>query len=181
MLRDSDEETPEASTTSSHPNPAEVSGPASARSDFFHAQRWTPSALKEGQPFRLLRLSLIDSPRGLALRATNPQRPTPAACLEPSGVGSKLVKDPSVVIVRGKTISGPLAVLPFTSPAAKIIDDANDLCENSLQFRRMFAFWHFFAESQLRKKICRIFSDSTNVAQIQMNVDQSLRGKSTLV
>ena len=88
----------------------------------------------------------------------------------PSGVGSKLVKDPSVVIVRGKTISGPLAVLPFTSPAAKIIDDANDLCENSLQFRRMFAFWHFFAESQLRKKICRIFSDSSNVAQIQMNV-----------
>ena len=120
-------------------------------------------------------------PRGLAFRATYRSRSHPAACLEPSGVGSKLVKDPSVVIVRGKTISGPLAVLPFTSPAAKIKYDANDLCENSLQFRRMFAFWHFFAESQLRKKICRIFSDSSNVAQIQMNVNQSLRGKSTLV
>ena len=78
MLRDSDEETPEASTISSHLNPAEVSGPAHARSDFYHAQRWTPSTLKEGQPFRLLRLSLIDSPRGLALRATNPQRSNPS-------------------------------------------------------------------------------------------------------
>ena len=52
----------------------------------------------------------------------------------PSGVESKFVKDPSVVIVRGKTIIGPLAVLPFTSPAAKVKYDANDLCENSLQF-----------------------------------------------
>ena len=115
-------------------------------------------------------LRRCDLRRGFGLPRDDRRRPSPAACLEPSGVGSKLVKDPSVVIVRGKTISGPLAVLPFTSPAAKIIDDANDLCENSLQFRRMFAFWHFFAESQLRKKICRIFSDSSNVAQIQMNV-----------
>ena len=77
MLRDSDEETPEASTISSHLNPAEVSGPASARSDFLHAQRWAPSALKEGQPFRLRPLPLIGSPRGLAFRATRPQRPNP--------------------------------------------------------------------------------------------------------
>ena len=73
--------------------------------------------------------------RGLGLPRVFRRRPSPAACLEPSGVVSKLVKDPSVVIVRGKTIIGPLAVLPFTSPAAKIkYYDANDLCENSLQF-----------------------------------------------
>ena len=59
----------------------------------------------------------------------------PAACLEPSGVVSKSLKDPSVVIRSRQDNPGPLAVLPFTSPAAKIkYDDANDLCENSLQF-----------------------------------------------
>ena len=83
MLRDSDEETPEASTISSHLNPAEVSGPASARSDFLHAQRWAPSALKEGQPFRLRRLPSMRSQRGFGPPRADRQRPNPAACLEP--------------------------------------------------------------------------------------------------
>jgi len=64
--------------TSLRPNPVAVSGPAFARSDFFHAQRWAPSALKEGQPFRLRRLPLIDSPRGLGLPRDEPQRPNPS-------------------------------------------------------------------------------------------------------
>ena len=66
----------------------------------------------------------------------------------PSGVVSKFVKYPSVVIVRGKTISGPQTVLSFTSPAAKI----NQIrCERSFVrihcfFRRMFSFRHFSVE-----------------------------------
>ena len=90
------------------------------------------------------------------------------------------------MIVRGKTIIGPLAVPPFTSPAARIeSDDANDLCDNSLQFRRMFAFRSFFAECQLRKNICRIFSLRATSIKIQINVtdDQKLvvpRARSTL-
>ena len=89
------------------------------------------------------------------------------------------------MIVRGKTI-GPLAVPPFTSPAARIeSDDANDLCDNSLQFRRMFAFRSFFAECQLRKNICRIFSLRATSIKIQINVtdDQKLvvsRARTTL-
>ena len=64
------------STTSLHLNPVAVSGPAFARSDFCHAHRdWTPSALKEGQPFRLRRLPLIRPPRGLGLPRDDPQRP----------------------------------------------------------------------------------------------------------
>ena len=90
------------------------------------------------------------------------------------------------MIVRGKTIIGPLAVPPFTSPAARIeSDDANDLCDNSLQFRRMFAFRSFFAECQLRKNICRIFSLRATSIKIQINVtdDQKLvvsRARTTL-
>ena len=66
----------------------------------------------------------------------------------PSRVVSKFAKYPLVVIVRGKTISGPQTVLTFTSPAAKI----NQIrCERSFVrihcfFRRMFSFRHFFDE-----------------------------------
>ena len=70
------------------------------------------------------------------------------------------------MIVRGKTIIGPLAVLSFTSTASKIkYDNANDLGEIHCFFRRMFPFRSFFAESTLRRNKCRIFSSSINVAQ----------------
>ena len=66
----------------------------------------------------------------------------------PNGVVSKLVKDPSVVIVRGKTISGPQTVLSFTSLAAKI--NPNTLRTIFVRihcfFRRMFSFRHFSVE-----------------------------------
>ena len=54
---------------------------------------------------------MMRPPRGLGLPRADRHRPNPAACLEPNVVDSKFVKYPSVVIVRGKTISGPQTVL----------------------------------------------------------------------
>ena len=51
--RDSDEETPAASKLSSTQSHVEAFGPAHARSNFFHAQSRTSSALTKGQPRRL--------------------------------------------------------------------------------------------------------------------------------
>ena len=86
--------------------------------------------------------------------------------LSPSGVVSKLVKDPSVVIVRGKTIPARWPFFLSLRPRRR----SNMMMRTIFarihcNFRRMFPFRSFFAESELRKNICRIFADSINVAQ----------------
>ena len=100
----------------------------------------------------------------------------------PSGVVSKLVKDPSVVIVRGKTIPARWPFFLSLRPRRR----SNMMMRTIFarihcNFRRMFPFRSFFAESELRKNICRIFADSINVVQINISVNQDLREKSTQV
>ena len=94
---------------------------------------------------------MMRPPRGLGLPRADRHRPNPAACLEPNVVDSKFVKYPSVVIVRGKTISGPQTVLSFTSPAAKInqIRCERFFCQNSLLFPTNVFISAFF---------CRMFN-----------------------
>ena len=107
-----------------------------------------------------------DLQRGSGPPRVERRRPSPAACLEPSGVVSKLVKDPSVVIVRGKTIPARWPFFLSLRPRRR----SNMMMRTIFarihcNFRRMFPFRSFFAESELRKNICRIFADSINVAQ----------------
>ena len=104
--------------------------------------------------------------RGFGLPRVPRRRPSPAACLESNGVVSKLVKDPSVVIVRGKTIPARWPFFLSLRPRRR----SNMMMRTIFarihcNFRRMFPFRSFFAESKLRKNICRIFADSINVAQ----------------
>ena len=102
---------------------------------------------------------MMRPPRRLGLPRADRHRPNPAACLEPNVVDSKFVKYPSVVIVRGKTISGPQTVLSFTSPAAKI----NQIrCERSLlEFTAVsdecFHFGIFLSNVQLRRNNAEYF------------------------
>ena len=89
----------------------------------------------------------------------------------PSGVASKFVKDPSVVIVRGKTIPARWPFFLSLRPRRRSNMMVRTIFARiHCNFRRMFPFRSFFAESELRKNICRIFADSINVAQIHISV-----------
>ena len=77
------------------------------------------------------------------------------------------------MIVRGKTIIGPLAVPPFTSPAARIeSDDANDLCDNSLQFSTNVCISVFLCRMSTSEEYLQNLFASSNVDQ---NTDKRYR------
>ena len=122
------------------------------------------------------KFSIPLSPGGIQPQSPPPSRQKVHTCSRgyyctlhspsPNVVDSKFVKYPSVVIVRGKTIPARWPFFLSLRPRRR----SNMMMRTIFarihcNFRRMFPFRSFFAESELRKNICRIFADSINVAQ----------------